>query len=253
MLKVKHDGENDFCDAFQIEKMQDAISQQESKQDDDHNNVDDIDINHRNAPSVNTLLDEQQIDVNSMLLTYAPGEGKRPIFNEPLAEYLCFPSIFCGQKCPPNEERTHPLKQWDIFKYELCSVDTCVASNIPNIFWKAKHKQTKQITDKVLLAVCRNKTKGKKITARTLLDKEQCKNIVSWMKGIIFFAQLEAVLHTLILRRKMSWQWLDNFACQPSSTPYQQQIQNGQTYLYASVNSLMVQIIQKLILTECYG
>ena len=73
------------------------------------------------------------------------------------------------------------------------------------------------------------------------------------MKGIIFFAQLEAVLHTLILRRKMSWQWFDNLACQPSSTPYQQQIQNGQTYLYASVLSLMVQIIQKLILTECHG
>ena len=34
------DEENDFCDALQIEKMQDAFSQQESKQDDDHNNVD---------------------------------------------------------------------------------------------------------------------------------------------------------------------------------------------------------------------
>ena len=77
--------------------MQDVLSQQESNQDDDHNNFDDIDINQCNAPAVNTLLDEQQIDVNSMFLTYTPGKGKRPIFNEPLAEYLCFPSIFCGQ------------------------------------------------------------------------------------------------------------------------------------------------------------
>ena len=186
------DEENDFCDALQIEKMQDAVSQQESKQDDDHNNFDDIDINHCNAPSVNTLLDEQQIDVNSMFLTYAPGEGKRPIFNEPLAEYLCFPSIFCGQKCPPNEERTHPLQQQDIFKYELHSVDTRVASNIPNIFWKAKHKQTKQITDKVSLAVRRNKTKGKKITARTLLDKEQCNNIVKLDEGYYIFCTIRS-------------------------------------------------------------
>ena len=99
---MKHDEENDFCDVLLIEKMQDAVSQQESKQDDDHNKVDDIDINYCNASSVNTLLDEQQIDVSSMFLTYAPGEGKRPIFNEPLAEYLCFPLIFCGQKHPPN-------------------------------------------------------------------------------------------------------------------------------------------------------
>ena len=183
--------ENDFCDTLQIEKMQDAVSQQESKQD-DHNNVDDIDIDHCNVPPVNTLLDEQQIDVNSMFLTYTPAEGKRPIFNEPLAEYLCFPSIFCGQKHPPNEERTHPLKQQDIFKYELCSVDTHAASNIPNIFWKAKHKQTKQITDKVSLAVGKNKTKGKKITARTLLYKEQVKNIVKLDEGYYIFCTIRS-------------------------------------------------------------
>ena len=70
--------------------------------------------------------------------------------------------IFCGQQCAPNSKRIHPLQQQDIFKYELHSVDTCVASNIPSIFWKAKHKQVKQICDKVSLAVCRNKTKGKK-------------------------------------------------------------------------------------------
>ena len=48
------------------------------------------------------------------------------------------------------------------FKYELHSVETHVASNIPNIFWKAKHKQTKQITDRVSLAVHRNKPKVKR-------------------------------------------------------------------------------------------
>ena len=54
------------------------------------------------------------------------------------------------------------IQQRDIFKYELRSADTRVASHIPNLFWKAKHKQIKQITDKVTLAVRRNKTKGKK-------------------------------------------------------------------------------------------
>ena len=80
------------------------------------------------------------------------------------------------------------------------------------------------------LAVHRNKAKGKKITARILLDKEQHNNIVKLDEGFTFFAQLETVLHTLILRRKMSWQWFDNLAYQLYSTPYQQQIQNGQTY-----------------------
>ena len=123
-----------------------------------------------NAPSTNTMLDENHIDPSNTTLSFAPGEGKRPVFHEPLAEYLCFPKIFCGQECPRNAERICPLYQWDIFKYELISVDTCVASNISSTFWKAKHKQVKQICDKVSLAVRRNKTKGKKITASMLLD-----------------------------------------------------------------------------------
>ena len=52
-----------------------------------------------NAPSTNTMLHDKDIDPTNTTLTFAPGEGKRPIFHEPLAEYLCFPTIFCGQQC----------------------------------------------------------------------------------------------------------------------------------------------------------
>ena len=64
-----------------------------------------------NAPSTNTMLDENHIDPSNTTLSFAPGEGKRPEFHEPLAEYLCFPTIFCGQECPRNAERIHPLYQ----------------------------------------------------------------------------------------------------------------------------------------------
>ena len=104
-----------------------------------------------NAPSTNTMLDENHIDPSNTILSFAPGEGKRPVFHEPLAEYLYFPTIFSGQEHPSNAKRICPLYQRDIFKYELCSVDTRVASNIPNIFWKAKHKQAKNTTASMLL------------------------------------------------------------------------------------------------------
>ena len=45
----------------------------------------------------------------------------------------------------------------------------------------------KQICDKVSLAVRRNKTKGKKITASMLLDKEQSNNIVKLDEGYYIF------------------------------------------------------------------
>ena len=69
----------------------------------------------------------------------------------------------------------------------MYSVDTRVASHIPNLFWKAKHKQIKQITDKVTLAVHRNKTKGKKITASMLLDEQVRNNIVKLDEGYYIF------------------------------------------------------------------
>ena len=155
-----------------------------------------------NAPSTNTMLHDKDIDSTNTTLTFAPGEGKRPIFNKPLAECLCFPTIFCGQQHAPNSERIHPLQQQDIFKYELHSVDTCVASNIPNIFWKAKHKQVKQICDKVSLAVCRNKTKGKKITASMLLDKQQCNNIVKLDEGYYIFCTIRNSLAYFETKKK---------------------------------------------------
>ena len=55
-----------------------------------------------NTPSTNTMLDENHRDPSNTTLSFAPGEGKRPVFHEPLAECLCFPTIFCGQECSRN-------------------------------------------------------------------------------------------------------------------------------------------------------
>ena len=68
-----------------------------------------------NAPSTNTILHDKDIDPTNTTLTFAPGEGKRPIFHEPLAEYLCLPTIFCGQQRAPDSERIHPLYSNEIY------------------------------------------------------------------------------------------------------------------------------------------
>ena len=88
-------------------------------------------------------------------LTFAPGEGQVPlsVFQDDNAEYLAFPTIYCGQKRPDNSERVHKVHYSDICKYELRCVDRRVASNIPNMFFKQKRLQTKQVCDKVTLAL----------------------------------------------------------------------------------------------------
>ena len=58
-------------------------------------------------------------------LTFAPGEGQVPlsVFQDENAEYLAFPTIYCGQKRADNSERVHKVHYSDICKYELRCVD----------------------------------------------------------------------------------------------------------------------------------
>ena len=87
-------------------------------------------------------------------LTFAPGEGQHPIsvFHDPNAEYLSFPTIFCGQRRASDEERNTSVHYTEICRYELRSVDRRVATNVPNMFFKLKKVQMKHVLDRVSLA-----------------------------------------------------------------------------------------------------
>ena len=62
----------------------------------------------------NRDVDMQQNDGIPKEMTFAPGEGQTPIsvFQDENAEYLAFPSIFCGQTCSYKHRKgnTCPLQ-----------------------------------------------------------------------------------------------------------------------------------------------
>ena len=75
------------------------------------------------------------------------------MFNEPLAEYLSFPTIICGKTRPNNKERFHKVHTSEIFKWELCAVDTRVIPHFLYIFGKSKHLQVKHVIEKMSLVM----------------------------------------------------------------------------------------------------
>ena len=75
--------------------------------------------------------------------------------------------FLCGKR--HNNNKYHKLTKREIFKYEMRSVDRHGSTNIPNIFWKTKHKQINQIHQQVSFALHRNQSKGKKITAKKII------------------------------------------------------------------------------------
>lgn len=116
------------------------------------------------------------------VLSVALVENNSPfgIFQDKNAEYLSFPTIYCGQGKPENTEKVIPLHYSTICKWELRNVDRRSATCIPNLFFKMKNKklQIKQIQEKVMLAVRKCKLNGKKYTAAKILYPSTTEAIV---------------------------------------------------------------------------
>ena len=109
--------ESDFCDTQNIH--QEKSSNHSCYTDTDVGELDETEMNELTAPSTENMLGNPHTDISNILMAFAPGEGKRPVFHEPLAEYLAFPTTYCGKPHPDNKDRVHPIQERDIFKYEL--------------------------------------------------------------------------------------------------------------------------------------
>ena len=170
----------------------------------DSDHYSEVDANER-VGNVDTLVDDADIDNKcDKVFTFAPGEGQHPLslYQDKDAEYLCFPSIFCGQTPPSKDERLVPVHYSDIVKWELRRVDRRAAQSVPNIFFKHKKLQMKQISDKVNLAVRRCKQKGKKITAAEARDSNFLEKLVNLDEGYYIFRQLRNSPAYLETRKK---------------------------------------------------
>ena len=75
--------------------------------------------NNEHVGNVDTLVDDATVENKfDQVLTFAPGEGRHPLslYQDTDSEYLCFPTIFCGQRRPNDTERTTLVHYSDIVK-----------------------------------------------------------------------------------------------------------------------------------------
>ena len=141
---------------------------------------------------MDTMLTPSVIEMDGQHnMSVAPSEGNTPIsiFTDNIEE-LVFPTIFCGESRPANENRQVPVKYSDLCKSELRRSDRRAAGHITNIFFKTRKLQLKQIQDKVWLSMRRNKTKGKTYTAKDVKDKQVVDNMVKLDEGYRIFRSL---------------------------------------------------------------
>ena len=176
----------------------------EASNDYDSDHYSEVDANEQ-VGNIDTLVDDADIDNKyDKVFTFAPGQGQHPLslYQDKDAEYLCFPTIFCGQTPPSRDERLVPVHYSDIVKWELRSVDRRAAQSVPNIFFKHKKLQMKQISDKVNLAVRRCKKRGQAITAAEARDSNYLDKLVNLDEGYYIFRQLRNSPAYLETRKK---------------------------------------------------
>ena len=205
-LKVSKEQCNDKNNTENEKQKQEKTTENdiEASNDYDSDHYSEIDANDH-VGNIDTLVDDADIENKyDKVFTFAPGEGQHPLSlnQDKDAEYLCFPTIFCGQTPPSRDERLVPVHYSDIIKWELRSVDRRAAQSVPNIFFKHKKLQIKQISDKVNLAVRRCKKEGKKITAAEARDSSYLDKIVNLDEGYCIFRQLRNSPAYLETRKK---------------------------------------------------
>ncbi|XP_069108223.1 uncharacterized protein [Argopecten irradians] len=129
---------------------------------------------------------------NDSIYTFAPGEGQRPLslYSDKDAEELSFPSIFCGKRRILNTQRQIKVNYSDVVKWELRNIDRRAANSVPNLFFKMKKIQMKQISDKVYLALRRCKSKDKNVTAAEALNQTRMDKLVNLDEGFYIFRTL---------------------------------------------------------------
>ena len=115
--------------------------------------------------NIDTLVDDADIDNKyDKVFTFAPGEGQHPLslYQDKMLSTCAFQPYFVARHPTSKDERLVPVHYSDVVKWELRSVDRRAAQSVPNIFFKHKKLQMKQISDKVNLAVRRCKKKRSK-------------------------------------------------------------------------------------------
>ena len=137
---------------------------------------------------LDTLLDyENHTDDHD--ISVAPGEGNYPIsiFIDKQSEVLAFPTPYCGQ-AKVLARKIHVSYAIEC-KSELRRKDRRVASHVPNLFFKVKKLQMKQIIDKS--NICLRKTKLKKrFTAKELKSSSALDTIIKFDDGYRVFKEI---------------------------------------------------------------
>ena len=160
----------------------------------DHDDDDDwCEVDECPSGVSDTLLQQPEIAGNGdNIISFAPGEGNKPlgIFMDKDSEFLSFPTIFAGKRRTDNKNRKVPVSYSTVAKWELRCQDRRAAQSVPNLFYKLKKLQIKQIQDTASISLQKCKTKGKRYAAGDLKSQDYVTKLIHLDEGFTVLKNL---------------------------------------------------------------
>ena len=133
------------------------LNKDDSSQENSSDNSDESDV-EENVPRPSDTVLLPPVQPEPIIIEAAPGQHGKPtsVFQDNNEE-LCFPEIFQGEARQQPKDRKVPVRWADLAKAEVNNMDRRCATHIPNIFYKLRKSQIKNVTGKVAIS-----TRGKR-------------------------------------------------------------------------------------------
>ena len=183
--------ENETCDNIETQNNHGG-DETTSNITEDQWSEDEVEIPAGTTDSMLTTSDFISDSEKQEIYNFAPGEGNKPlsVFRDQFSEEMAYPGIFLGQKRPDDKERLRNVHYSEICKSELRRSDRQAAMCVENIFFKAKKLQMKFLIGQSQIALRKNKTGNRILTAGVLKTTEGLQSLINHDDGFRFLKTL---------------------------------------------------------------
>ena len=173
--------ENSFCiKPADVDKMEESTEDSNDSDQEEENHDEDDTAQLRGLPFDSCLEPKDMSSDQDLLLSIAPGEGKKPLslYSDKNNEELAFPTLFPNGRFGWEYKRDQKLSLKKYFNSRLLNVDGRFSQSTEYLFYAQYRCEAEDVGNSLSIALRKCKGKAKNITAGQLKDAQEIRNLI---------------------------------------------------------------------------
>ena len=173
--------ENTFCiKPADVDKMEESTEDSNDSDQEEENHDEDDTAQLRGLPFDSCLEPKDMSSDQDLLLSIAPGEGKKPLslYSDKNNEELAFPTLFPNGRFGWEYKRDQKLSLKKYFNSRLLNVDGRFSQSTEYLFYAQYRCEAEDVGNSLSIALRKCKGKAKNITAGQIKDAEEIRKLI---------------------------------------------------------------------------